>query len=185
LTPMWMHDAWSNDKVKPDQWIDANLKQPALQHFREKRLNNPSLYELMEALRTGLNIKSNDMTGIYQRIAQRGGGLHAQGNYWYSLHHVHEELKGYYQSVADGERLLTQAESVLAKKVPLPSSAVRLLGDSNMPGDAGNPLYVGTLYNPYKNRVELLNMNKDGENRTRSDWMSGQHWAIAKPMAAT
>jgi hypothetical protein len=178
LLPQKMEDVWLRGNATPDEWIERSLEDPAMAHLRESRIK-PSLRELLASIRADIGANEHQMTQIYQQVAQhsmRRRDLQQP----YTLQHVHDALKAHCGRQQDGSEILERGEDALSKALPVPAS---LLADTNWANNQGNRLYMGALYNPYKQRVELCTMDRDGGDRRfqGKDWLEGE-WTLYSPL---
>lgn len=177
--PMAMADVWS-DRATVDQWMNTKLVQPALQHVQARR-TEPALFKMMNDLGKELNMHPNEVSNLYQRIAQRNGGLR-HGPQGYTLAGVHEELKAHFLRQPNGDALLERAEQSILRSAPTPAT---LFADTNWGDDKGNAVYMGASYNPFRSRVEshFMDAAGGGKRPMGEEWLTGG-WFLSPPLGS-
>jgi hypothetical protein len=178
LLPQYMEGVWLRGNATPEEWMERSLEAPVMAHLQESRIK-PPLHELLASIRAEIGANEQQMTQIYQQIAQhsmRRRDLQQP----YTLQQVHDALKAHCGKQQDGSGILEKGEGALSQALPVPA---RLLADTNWADDQGNRRYLGALYNPYKQRVEMCTMDRAGGNRRiqGADWLEGR-WELYSPL---
>jgi hypothetical protein len=176
--PMQMGEVWLNSRASPEQWIDNALKRPALKHLEATR-TGPPLVGVLQSLCAQIGATPQEFQYMYRQVS--GGRLH-NGHEPYSLDRIHQELRAFSLSRPNSAQVLEAAENALMNAAPIPA---RIFADTNWVDNAGNPIFIGAQYNPFKDRIELQKMDKDQGNRQPlgEGWLSG-HWDISTPLAS-
>jgi hypothetical protein len=181
ITPTALSEIWSDGaqtKLTSDKWIDSALKQPAAQYLVEPR-SAPPLSKVLQSLDTKLKLGPNNMKLVRDQIHQNSPKGDGQT---YTIADVHAALGDYLSGMQNGDKKLAAAETELTKIIPVPAKAI---GDTNWANPDGENRLLGAVYDPFKKRVELLDM--DADHGARHPWkknMVDGFWGMWTPLGA-
>jgi hypothetical protein len=168
LAPMAMKEVWSDNPMASEEWVNANLKEPA-----NKWLNAPktstSLSNILKAVGAAIGATPEQIQAIHHDILETrkksGGSKLNFEEPLYTLRDIHEKLSEHCRSQENGDELLAKLQTAMSTGL-IPA---RIIGDTNWVSPVGRPLCMGVLYNPFTDKLEVKKMHQDGTNRMPFD----------------
>ena len=160
LMPMAMKEVWSDNPMTSEEWVDANLKEPVNKWLDAPQTSLPLLNRL-RAMNAVIRATPESIQAIHHDILEKykksGGSKFNFEEPPYTLRDVHEKLSEYCRSQENGDELLAKLQTRMSM-APIPC---KVIGDTNWTSPAGRSLYMGVLYNPFTDKLEVNEMHPD------------------------